>query len=593
MDQYLPADYPMHAYPSRTAGRRKSDFHRSRSLLDSIYAASTDYAILTMDHERRIESWNAGAVAVFGYGAFEAVGQSADMIFTPEDRAAGLPEHECLTAREEGRSSDYRWHVRKDGSRLWADGVMTPIRNATGTPTGYLKILRDATDKKRVETELLRVAKLDGLTGLSNRTAFQARLQELVAISLRSGQLMFLLLLDLDRFKDVNDSYGHAVGDQLLQEAVRRMHGATRDTDFIARLGGDEFVVLQPGTRSTHDGGILADKLSRALAEPFYIDSKKIQSGASIGITVFPVDTTDTEKLLRNADLAMYEVKSHGGNGYRYFTEQLDREAHQRSVDLAALKSAVAKKAFHIEYQPMVDAATGKTVAVEALLRCDAPLLAGYPIDQVIQLATGSGAIVDIGIWMMRQACLQLTQWREAGLPSLKMCVNLCTQELIAIGLSKRIDDLLNEFVLDGSDLEIEITERQLLDQGAKGLAALHAIQEKGVSIALDDFGTGYSSLSYLRDLPVDKVKLDQSFLRKIPVDPDSCAIASAIVNLAHTLKLKTAIEGVETCEQAAFFRSLNSDLLQGYYFSRPMKADKMAGWLAKPPLHDGAGGFS
>jgi len=320
----MPTTPPSSAPP----GRKRYLAKDNQSLLDAIFASATDYAIITMDLEMNIVSWNAGAEFVFGYKADEVLGLSAELIFTPEDRADRVPQHEARAARETGRSNDYRWHLRRDQSRFWADGALTPIRDEHGTLTGYLKILHDISDKKRAELDLLRQAKRDALTGLPNRSAFNARLRELSAAALRNHQSLILMLLDLDKFKLVNDRWGHDVGDALLRQATERMRGAIRDTDFLARIGGDEFVVLQPHVHAPHDGAPLADKLVAALAVPFQIDGTEVASGASIGLTVFPLDGDNADQLLKNADLAMYEVKKQGGNGYHYFTEQLARIFH-------------------------------------------------------------------------------------------------------------------------------------------------------------------------------------------------------------------------------------------------------------------------
>ena len=552
----------------------------SDSLLEAIFAAATDHAIITTDVTRRVLLWNTGAERLFGYRAKDMMGDTSDRLFTLEDRTAGVPEEEAANATVAGRAADYRWHLRQDGSTFWGEGTMTPIYDRLGTISGYLKILRDGTDKKQAETELYEITRHDNLTGLPNRRAFAAKLAEVCASARRSGQIIMLLLLDLDRFKEVNDIWGHGVGDQFLQLAAQRMRDCTREIDFIARLGGDEFVVIQVGTGSASDGAELANKLVAALATPFHIENHDISAGVSVGVTAYPVDGTEVDKLLRNADLAMYEVKKQGGNGYHYFTDELDLEAHRHTSDLAALRQAVVRRDFHLEYQPQVDGASGTMRAVEALLRCDDPKLSTYPIDRVIELAMQSSLIVNIGLWMMGEACWQLRQWRDSGLPPFRMCINLCTEELLAEGLTRHLLALMGQYMLQGSDLEIEITERQLLEQGKRGEAVLASLRGHGISIALDDFGTGYSSLAYLRDLPVDRVKLDQSFLKKIPRDADSCIIASAVVNLVHSLKREAVIEGVESAEQAAFFCALGSELLQGFHFSPPLSGSQLRTWL-------------
>jgi diguanylate cyclase (GGDEF)-like protein/PAS domain S-box-containing protein len=571
---------------------RKPKTHRSSSssqtkeqanpgLLDAIYASATDFALITFDKTGKIATWNKGAELIFGYEAQEIVGRSTADLFTPEDRVNGVPEREMVTTRVAGKSMDLRWHLRKDGTLFWADGVMTPIRNPEGVLTGYLKIMRDETERKRVESRLEELARIDILTGVANRAAFQERLTEVSAAALRNNELLILHLIDLDNFKQVNDKWGHPTGDQLLKFVTQRMRDICRNTDFIARLGGDEFVILQTNAKDPARGGALAEKLVEALSAPVQIDSHEIISSVSIGIALYPQDASDPEQLMRKADLALYKVKNGGRNGYHYFSDQLDTDAHQKGHMLTALKHAVKANLFWLEYQPEVDAATGKPVAVEALLRCRDPLLAGCNISDVIALATESGLMPEIGMWVMSEACAQSKKWQDAGLPRIKMCVNLCPRELLVPGFANSVSDILANCNLSANDLEIEITEREVFDSEGQSSITVADLRSQGISVAIDDFGAGYSALAHLRHLPVDKLKLDRSLLSQVPSDPDSCAIASAMIGLAHTLKLGVVAEGVESAEQAAFFEREHCEVLQGNYFSPPLRANEMTAWLS------------
>lgn len=555
-------------------------------LLDAIFASATEYALITTDELGKIATWNKGAELVFGYAPNEIIGRHIAEIFTAEDRINGEADRELATARITGRSSDLRWHQRKDGSSFWADGVMTPIKNSDGDITGYLKILRDDTERKLAESRLEELARIDILTGVANRVAFQERLAEMSSAALRNHELLILHLIDLDNFKLVNDKWGHPVGDQLLKVVAQRMRDVSRNTDFIARLGGDEFVILQSNVQDPDTGGALAEKLVEALAEPCQIDGHEIICGASIGIALFPQDASDAEKLLRKADLALYKVKNGGRNGYHYFSEQLDSDAHRKGRMLAALKRAVKSRLFWLEYQPEIDAASGRTVAVEALLRCREPLLANHKVTDIIALATESGLMPEIGIWVLAEACAQNKKWQDAGLPHVKMCVNLCPRELLEPQFVQTVGAILDRSKLSATDLEIEITEREVFDNGGQSAATVAALRALGISIAIDDFGVGYSALAQLRTLPVDKIKLDQSFLRQVPSDAESSAIVRAMIELAHTLKLDVIVEGVESAEQAAFFEHEHCETLQGYFFSPPMKGDAMTAWLAKQHVH-------
>ncbi len=571
---------------SRHSSFLQSTEQANPGLLDAIFASATEYALITTDKKGKIATWNKGAELVFGYAADEIIGKPIAILFTPEDRRNEEADRELATARTMGRSSDLRWHQRKNGSCFWADGVMTPIRNADGEITGYLKILRDETDRKLAKSRLEELARVDILTGVANRVSFQERLAEMSASALRNHELLILHLIDLDNFKQVNDKWGHQSGDHLLQAVAQRMRDVSRNTDFIARLGGDEFVILQSNVQDAASGGALAEKLVDTLSEPYQIDGHEIISGVSVGIALFPQDASDTEQLLRKADLALYKVKNGGRNGYHYFSEQLDSDAHKKGRVLAVLKRAVKSNLFWLEYQPEIDAMSGRTIAVEALLRCRDSLLASYNIAEVIATATESGLMPEIGLWVLAEACAQNKKWQDAGLPHIRICINLCPRELLAPEFAETVRAILDRCHLTAQDLEIEITELEVFGNGGQGAATVGQLQALGISVAIDDFGVGYSALGQLRNLPVDRLKLDQSVLRQVPSDPESCAIASALIGLAHTLKLGVIAEGVESAEQAAFFEREHCEILQGNFFSPPLKVEAMTEWLTKQRLH-------
>ena len=556
-------------------------------LLDAIFASATEYAIITTDIKGNVVSWNKGAEQVFGHASQEIIGKPIALIFTVEDNASNVPQQELAHAREFGRSDDIRWHRRRDGSVFWADGVMTPIRDAFGEITGFLKILRDETERRRVETERAQMARIDLLTGLGNRAELAERLSEMSATAIRNGALLLFHMLDLDNFKQINDRWGHQAGDRLLQQVARRIRETTRDSDFVARLGGDEFVVLQANVHSADTGAGLATKLIEALSQPIQIDGHEVVVGVSVGIAVFPNDARDQDQLMRKADLALYKVKNERDHGrYHYYSAQLDADAHNKAALLARLKAAVKSHAFRLEYQPEIDACNEAIVAVEALLRCEDAVLASHPIEEIIALAIESGQMLEISLWVLGEACSQSRQWLDQGLPQLKMCVNLCPRELLYGELASEVERILAENRLVGTDIEVEITEHDAIEtdgQGSKTMAQLRAL---GVSVAIDDFGTGYSALSKLRTLPVTKIKLDRSFLERIPADADSCAVVSAIIRLAHTLRLEIVVEGVESAGQVTFFKREGCEILQGNFFSKPVPAAAMTTLLRDQALN-------
>lgn len=562
-------------------------------MLDAILNSAEDYAIVVISLKGLVATWNLGAEKVFGYPAQEIIGRPMDVLFTQEDRLNGVPRREIATAREKGRAMDYRWHLRSDGSCFWADGVMTPMYAENGELSGYVKILRDATEKYNSEQEIMRLARVDPLTGVANRAEFDARFVDMTAAASRHRQLLILQLIDLDHFKQINDRFGHHAGDCVLQMAATRIREAIRETDFVARIGGDEFVVLQPDAGSPEVGGTMADKLVEALAEPFQVDGVQMRIGASIGISVYPQDATGPDQLLRKADLALYKVKAESRNGYHYFSEELDQQAYRRSRAMAGLHSAMASGNFSVFYQPKIEATTGRVVAVEALLRCHEQVLSNLPMGEVIDLAMEAGLMERIGLSVLEEACKQVRYWHAHGWPDLLLCVNLCATEMADRKLPANIASVLSRCDMPGEHLEVELTEREIFDSGPGGLEILREFRAMGVRVAIDDFGTGFSSLSYLNELPVDAIKLDRSFLRNIPEMEQDRRVAGAIVALAHGLNLRVIAEGVETAEQASFFIGESCDMLQGFLFSPPLPAHAMTDWLTEhghddllPPPH-------
>lgn len=553
------------------------------SLLAEIYRSTHDHAIFTTDLDGRITTWNMGAERITGFLPVEVIGQSITIIFTPEDRARGAPGQEMLIARTTGRAEDYRWHLRKDGSRFWADGVLTSIHDEHGQRTGYLKIFRDITDRKLAEAELNRVANSDMLTGLANRYAFDIHMEEMIVSAKRSEQSLALHLIDLDGFKQVNDGFGHHVGDLLLKQVAERMKSAFRDCDFLARLGGDEFVVLQPNMPSLHAGVDFAQRMSTELARPFAIDGHALQISGSIGIALCPQDATDGDLLLKRADLALYRAKTDGRGNFRYFTEKLDAQAHKRNRDVAALRYAVAHQEFWLAYQPQISFATGKMVGMEVLLRSSNPVIAGYSMESVVDLAVQEGLMKQLSYWVLRQACGQFRQWKW---PAVKLCINLCSQDLTDAETPSYIDSVMLETGLQCSDLEIELTERQALEVEQKGIPILQQLRDRGIRITLDDFGTGYSALGYLRNLPITAVKLDKSFLVGIPHSKQACAVVKAVIDMSLALDLEVIAEGVETSDQFGYLDAHGCHVLQGFLVSKPLSAHDMSLWLATENTH-------
>lgn len=552
----------------------------SGTLLRQIYASATEFAIYTTELDGKINSWNIGAERILGFSKEEMLGRDIAIIYTPENRFEGTLVREMAAASAKGKASASRWHLRKDGCQFWADGVLTPIRGDSNQIVGFLKILQDITERKTVQDEISRLAAVDVLTGLPNRSSFDVRMKEMVSLANRFGHSLEFFIIDLDRFKEVNDTHGHPAGDELLRQVASRLKDASRDSDFVARMGGDEFGLLQIGPSHPILNGVFASKLVACLAHPFDIGGISVQISASVGIACSPSDGTDTEVLLKKADLALYKSKNAGRNGYHYFTEDLDIIARKGRTDSNELRRVVDERQLWLEYQPIIDARTGRTIAMEALIRFPDPILSRYTVDYAINLARQTGIICEIGAWVFKEACTQMMQWKNAGIVGVRICINTCAKELLDANYLASIEASVTETGANTQDIEIELTERDAIDLKSIGSSVLDALVASGFNLSLDDFGTGYSSLSYLRSLPVATIKLDKSFLIDVPSEPEANAVAKAIISLAGELHLQVIAEGVENFAQAQFLQQIHCEAFQGFLFSKAMSPSRATEWL-------------
>ncbi|MCG7920519.1 MAG: EAL domain-containing protein [Candidatus Thiodiazotropha lotti] len=426
-------------------------------------------------------------------------------------------------------------------------------------------------ERKDYEDQIWQQANFDSLTGLSNRNLFLDRLDHALAYAQRQQTMVALLFIDLDRFKYVNDALGHATGDQLLQEAARRLRLCVREMDTVSRLGGDEFTVILPAISEGQSVARVAASILNELSRPFDLAAQETHVSASIGITIYPQDGSDTGMLLQNADTAMYQAKEDGRNTYRFFTWGMNREAEGRISMGAALRNAIRNDEFLLHYQPIVDIADGQIVGAEALIRWDSPERGRVRPDEFIPVAEESGLIVPIGDWVLQQATLDLKLWDQAGLKMDLLSVNVSTVQFQYEGFLGKMADLLKDNQHLTSRLFLEITESVFLNEHREPGVRLGELRKQGISISIDDFGTGYSSLSYLKRFPVDKIKIDRSFVRDVTTDPEDAALCEAIIAMAHHLGLKVVAEGVETEAQWQFLRNSGCDYAQGYYFSQPL----------------------
>ncbi|WP_158592219.1 EAL and GGDEF domain-containing protein [Noviherbaspirillum sedimenti] len=554
--------------------------HTERALRESrencrlLVETTTDFAIIVTDPEGIITNWNPGAEKILGMRSQEAIGRSLTELFTPEDRSMGQPEKELETALKLGRAEDVRWHLRKDGSRLWTNGVVTPLRNEDGSLRGFVKIMRDQTAARLAEEQTQFLALHDMLTGLPNRVHFSNQLHNAIAHSGRTKIPLAILLLDLDRFKYVNDTFGHHVGDLLLKEVAARILSSIRETDTVARLGGDEFVVIQSNASQPAAAVTLAKKLIHELGQPYQLEGNEIISGTSIGISSFPLDAGNPVELFKHADLALYQAKNAGRGSYQHYTPALSQEKDWKKNREQALREALEQQKFSLYYQPQVNLSSWRISSVEALLRWQASELEMVLPNDFIDIAEESGLIVKIGEWALRQACMQLKAWHGKGMEDLRISLNFSARQFSNPEFVKNIRPILDETGIAPSCLELEIAESMLAShpQIKKRLTSLRS---EGVRIAIDNYGTGTTALIDLKEFEVDGLKIDKAFVQHLPHRRKDCAIASAIISLAHDLGIDVSAGGVETAEQLAFLKARDCTSAQGFIFSPPIPAKK------------------
>jgi len=433
----------------------------------------------------------------------------------------------------------------------------------------FATVLEDITDRKHAEREMERLAYFDVLTGLPNRSLFRDRLEQALALAGRNGSQVALMFLDLDQFKEVNDTLGHATGDQLLALVAKRLSQSVRRSDTVARLGGDEFVIILSGVNGEQDAGAMARKVLDALSAPVPVAEREIFITGSLGIALYPHDGRDAEALIRNADAAMYQAKEQGDT-CRFYTAAMNAQALERLLLGNDLRRALERDEFFLVYQPQINVSTGMIIGMEALIRWRHPELGLLPPTQFIPLAEETGLILPIGRWVLETACNQARIWQTAGFQPLMVSVNISGRQFREADLPRTIAEILERTGLEAGYLELEITETILMENAETTRRTLETFKEMGLQLAIDDFGTGYSSLSYLKHFPIDRLKIDRSFVSDITEHADDAAIAEAIIALAHSLHLKVIAEGVETREQLEFLRSRRCDEMQGFYFRRP-----------------------
>jgi diguanylate cyclase (GGDEF)-like protein/PAS domain S-box-containing protein len=539
-----------------------------------------------MDEKGFLEC-NSAALQMFGYSPGTAMMHPADI--SPPNQPDGTSsrvaaEYKMAKAFRNGRERFEWMHQRKNGNTFPAEVCLTAL-TLSGRPT-LLATVRDITDRKAAEERVQYLAYYDALTGLPNRTLLQDRLAKALASARRRKDKVALLFLDLDRFKDINDSLGHSVGDLFLQQVGERLKKWGREHDTVARLGGDEFLIMVTEVKDASDAAIAGERLMDAMTAEFVVQGHLLSINCSLGISVFPEHGSDGETLIKNADAAMYSAKDNGRNNFRFFTEEMNARVVERLTLESSLRFALEKKQLFLVYQPQMDIATGRITGMEALLRWRHPNLGLVPPDKFIRIAENSGLIVPIGEWVLRTACRQARKWQDEGLPAVSVAVNVSAVQFRQERFCELIGRVLRETGLAPQYLELELTESLLLANAEVMLSVVQELKTMGLTLAIDDFGTGYSSFSYLRQFPVNKFKIDRSFIRDVAVNPDDAAITAAIISMAKSLRLKVIAEGVETEEQISFLRTHQCDEIQGYYFSKPLSPEQATDKLRSRVVH-------
>jgi diguanylate cyclase (GGDEF)-like protein/PAS domain S-box-containing protein len=512
----------------------------------------------------------------FGYRPQELLGDPAPWLDCVHPDDVGRVIASLSRVCEAGRHvHDYRIR-RRDGSHVWVQEELRLVSGTGGGPREIVGYLIDIDDKKRAEQQLLHMAHYDDLTQLPNRVLFRDRLSQAVVQAHRSGRAIGVMFLDVDRFKMVNDTLGHAAGDELLRMISTRISGSLRNGDTVGRLGGDEFAVILTDLAQPDDARLVADKILQAFGAPFQLRDRELYVSPSIGVTLYPGDGSDPDELIKNADAAMYSAKEAGRNNCQFYVAEMRHRSLERLDLESSLRRALDREEFFLCYQPRVDVGSGAMVGMEALLRwrrADGVVIAP---GEFVPLLEETGLIIPVGDWVLEAACRQQQAWRRSGLPLVPVAVNLSARQLHDASLVQRVRQIVGGDSGCAEVLELELTESSLMRNPEEVVRMLSDIRSLGVRIAIDDFGTGYSSLSYLKRFPLDCLKIDQSFVRDITTDADDGAIVRTIISIARQMDLKVVAEGVETAEQLAFLRALDCDEAQGYLFARPMDAEAM-----------------
>ena len=574
-------------------GRDVTERKRSHEMVAALLAekeALLENALvgIIMVRERRIVSCNRRFEEIFGYPPGSLIGQTTRALYGTDETFSSFGDEACRSLISGESFTATVMMVRANGDAFWCDLTGSSL-DSEHPENGAIWILTDVTERKFAEDRAKFLSYHDALTGLPNQLLLQDRLQQAVAFSHRVGTKVALMAVDLDRFKAVNDFLGHRVGDQMLVEVAARLKDSMRSTDTVSRQGGDDFLLLltniaEPDTVITFLGELLPHFL-----EPFQIDGKEVTTSVSVGVAIYPEDGADFETLHRKADMAMYRAKEAGRNTYRFFNEEMNGDALEKMTMHSGLRRGLEAQQFVLYFQPQIEIDSGRLVGAEALIRWQHPDLGLVLPGRFIPVAEESGLIVEIGDWVLRKACLEAARWRSAGMAEPLVAVNLSALQFKRGDIEASVAGALESSGLDPSMLELELTESILIGDTENVLATVKRLKLMGVKLSIDDFGTGYSSLSYLKRFEVDKLKIDQSFIRDLANDAEDAAIVRAIIQMARSLGLRTIAEGVETKEVLDLLAVHRCDEAQGYFLGRPMPANDFIAFLA---AHRARGGL-
>ncbi|MBS1158643.1 MAG: hypothetical protein H6R15_1062 [Proteobacteria bacterium] len=562
-----------------------SSQHQMESRLQLLASAFhySGEAILISDSANNIVTVNPAFTTLTGYSEAEAIGRNPRFLSSGRTTLAEYREM-WKAVLEKGLWQGEMWDRRKDGGTYPKWVSISVMRDQAGAISHYLAHFTDISSERAAEAQLQHMAHHDVLTGLLNRLSLKGRLDQALAVARREGGQVALLFIDLDRFKVINDTLGHHIGDKLLIEVAARLRDSVRDSDVVARLGGDEFVIMLSGMESSASAAVIAEKLVRNIGDAYQIEGYDLYTTPSIGIAIFPSDGADGDALMKNADAAMYHAKAAGRNNFQFFDARMNDAALERLKIEHSLRQALAREEFCVHYQPIIDLPSGRVSGVEALVRWQHPEMGMVPPASFIGIAEETGLIQPIGEWVFWTACRQLAEFNAAGVGGLKMAINISALQLRNGNLPILAKGAIEVFSLEPATLIFEITESVAMQQPAETVRILNQLHDMGVSLAIDDFGTGYSSLSYLRMFPINHLKLDRSFVQEIGQGPDSSVICDATIGLAHNLGLKLVAEGVETQEQYDYLRQKGCDLIQGYLFSRPLPPEDVLEFIRRCP---------